>query len=127
MRLKIDVSPGEVIDKLVILSIKAAHIDAADKLAHVRREMAALEDVVGPVIRSHDALPPLIVELREINQALWDIEDALRVHEHEADFGPDFVARARLVYQTNDRRAAVKAKINDLLGSDIAEQKAYSV
>lgn len=64
--------------------------------------------------------------MRRVNEALWDVEDALRLHEARGDFGAEFVRLARSVYETNDRRARIKAEINAILGSDIAEQKSYA-
>jgi hypothetical protein len=64
--------------------------------------------------------------LRTINGRLWDIEDAIRRHERARDFGPGFIALARAVYQANDRRAAIKRQINDLLGSALIEEKSYA-
>jgi hypothetical protein len=81
---------------------------------------------VDPLLEAKPALHPLMEALAGLNERLWDIEDALRAMEKAGDFGPDFVELARQVYLTNDRRAAAKAQINALLGSDIAEQKSYS-
>lgn len=126
MRLLIEVSPGEVMDKLTILAIKEARLTDAEKLGHVRREAAVLRRAVDPLLEAKPALHPLMEALAGLNERLWDIEDALRAMEKAGDFGPDFVELARQVYLTNDRRAAAKAQINALLGSDIAEQKSYS-
>ncbi|WP_439579425.1 hypothetical protein [Elioraea sp.] len=125
MRLTIDVSPGEAIDRMTILAIKQDRISDPQKLAHVRREAEALGVVLAPLLRANPALQASVTALREVNEILWDIEDALRDDERRGDFGPEFVARARAVYRTNDRRAALKAEVNALLGSDIAEQKSY--
>ncbi len=126
MRLLIEVSPGEVMDKLTILAIKEQRLAQPEKLGHVRREAAVLRAAVAPLLDAQPALHPLTDALAGINARLWDIEDALRAMERNGDFGPAFVELARQVYLTNDRRAAVKAQINALLGSDIAEQKSYS-
>lgn len=126
MRLLIEVSPGEVMDKLTILAIKEQRLSHPEKLGHVRREAAVLRRAVDPLLETHPPLRPLMEALVGLNGRLWDIEDALRAMEQRGDFGPDFVELARQVYQTNDRRAAAKAEINALLGSDIAEQKSYS-
>jgi hypothetical protein len=126
MRLSIEVSPGEAADKLTILDIKRERIRDAGKLAHIAREAALLEAALAPLRARHPAILPLIEELRRVNEALWEVEDALRLHEKRGDFGPEFVRLARSVYVTNDRRAALKAEINAILGSDIAEQKSYA-
>ncbi len=126
MRLRIEVSPGEAIDKLAILSIKESRLTAADKLSHIRREAAILRRAVEPLLEEAPALRAAMAALVCVNETLWDIEDALRAFEKRGEFGPDFLRLAREVYLTNDRRAAVKAEINALLGSDIAEQKSYA-
>ena len=126
MRLTIEVSPGEAADKLTILHIKLDRIRDAGKLAHVGREAAVLEAALAPLRARFPAILPLIAELRAVNEALWDVEDALRLHEKRGDFGAEFVRLARSVYETNDRRARIKAEINRILGSDIAEQKSYA-
>jgi hypothetical protein len=126
MRLTIEVSPGEAADKLTILRIKQERIRDADKLAHIGREAALLEAALAPVCARFPAILPLMDDLKRLNEALWEVEDALRQHEKRGDFGDAFVRLARSVYLTNDRRAAVKAEINRLLGSDIAEQKSYA-
>lgn len=126
MRLTIEVSPGEAADKLTILHIKQDRIRDAEKLAHVGREAAMLEAALAPLRARFPAILPLIAELRAVNEALWDVEDALRLHEKRGDFGAEFVRLARSVYETNDRRARIKAEINRILGSDIAEQKSYA-
>ena len=68
----------------------------------------------------------LKAELKQVNEVLWEIEDRIRDCERAQDFGPDFIALARSVYKTNDRRAAIKRQINDLAGSTIVEEKSYS-
>lgn len=72
-----------------------------------------------------EELDSLATELRSINESLWDIEDEIRGCEQRSDFGPRFIELARSVYQTNDRRAAVKRQINERLGSRIVEEKSY--
>jgi hypothetical protein len=126
MRLTIEASPGEAADKLTILRIKQDRIRDAGKLAHVGREAEMLDAALAPLRASHPAILPLIADLRRVNEALWDVEDALRLHEARGDFGAEFVRLARSVYETNDRRARIKAEINAILGSDIAEQKSYA-
>ncbi|MBO9709472.1 MAG: hypothetical protein J7521_14800 [Caulobacter sp.] len=119
------ISAGELIDKITILRVKAARIGDAAKEANVRRELAQLETLAANELPDSDALAALTAELTEINAALWDIEDGKRDCERRQDFGEAFVALARRVYMDNDRRAAVKRRINDLVGSDIVEEKSY--
>jgi len=124
MRIKVEVSPGELIDKLTILEIKEERIGDADKVANVRREKATLEAAASDVLRAH-GIAALSAELKGINEALWEIEDRIRACEAEARFDAEFLELARAVYLTNDRRAAVKRRIDDRLGSDIPEEKSY--
>ena len=117
---------GELIDKLTILEIKAERIPDPRKLANVRRELALLSDLKRSRGISGARLDSLTAELKRKNCALWEIEDAIRQCERMGDFGPDFVALARSVYQENDRRAALKRDINVLFGSAIVEEKHYT-
>ncbi len=125
MAVLVPVSWGELIDKVTILQIKAEKISDADKLANVNRELAEL----NAVIDSHGPLPDtvrvIMDELREANTALWDIEDNIRACEREKRFDDEFIRLARSVYFSNDRRAALKRKVNELLGSSLVEEKSY--
>lgn len=125
MNLLIPVSAGELIDKITILRVKAERIGDPAKEANVRKELALLEDVCVQTIGAVAGLDPLTAELFAVNAALWDIEDGKRDCERRQDFGPAFIALARSVYIENDRRAAIKRRINDLTGSDIVEEKSY--
>jgi hypothetical protein len=115
---------GELFDKVTILQIKAERMTAPAALANVQRELSALQRIEATAPASDD-LAGLKDELAAVNLALWDIEDAIRDHEQAGDFGPRFVELARSVYRQNDRRAAIKRRINDLLRSDIVEEKSY--
>ncbi len=123
----VEVAPGELIDKIVILQIKSERITDAGKLAHVRAELALLESARDRSIPPSLALDDLTRDLREVNEAIWDVEDALRDCERCGDFSPHFVELARSVYRNNDRRAALKRAINDRLGSRLVEEKSYRV
>jgi len=121
----VPVSWGELIDKITILEIKAARIADPARRANVARELAALvkaRDAGGALPR---AVAPLTAELRTVNEALWEIEDAIRVCEAHSDFGGKFVELARGVYKTNDRRAGLKRRINEAMGSELVEEKSY--
>ncbi|MCA1780396.1 MAG: DUF6165 family protein, partial [Xanthomonadaceae bacterium] len=83
------------------------------------------DDASRPGISPKPDLEHLKDELKRINEALWEIEDAIRDCERDSDFGAHFIELARAVYKTNDRRAAVKRAINDALGSTITEEKSY--
>lgn len=124
MALLAPISAGELIDKITILRVKASRI-AQDKRANVRHELQLLEALAARELAAFD-LAALTEELTAINSGLWDIEDGKRDCERRGDFGPAFVALARAVYIENDRRAAVKRRINDVAGSDIVEEKSYA-
>ena len=126
MELSIPVSPGELIDKLTILEIKLEHIDDAGKRANVRHEHELLTAVWVAAGQENETISRLRAELLEVNQQLWDIEDAIRDCERAGDFGDRFVTLARSVYLRNDQRAALKKRINTELGSRIVEEKSYA-
>jgi hypothetical protein len=122
----VEIAPGELLDKITILEIKAARITDADKRHHVQTELAALQTVRDRAIPSSAEMGELTAELRQVNETLWDVEDAIRLCDREGDFGSRFVELARSVYRHNDRRAALKRRINELLGSLIREEKQYT-
>lgn len=126
MTVTIDVSPGELIDKITILQIKAERLSDPDKLRLVRYELELLEARRRQAVPETEEMARATASLREVNAALWDIEDEIRDCERAQDFGDRFVALARAVYRTNDRRAALKREINERLGSSINEVKAYA-
>jgi hypothetical protein len=121
----VPVSWGELLDKLTILEIKLERVGAPEARANVEREERLLRRIAEPVLDGAE-VAALVRRLREINQALWEIEDAIRVKERERDFGPGFIELARSVYSTNDERAAVKRKLNAVLRSDLVEEKSYA-
>lgn len=121
---RIEVSPGELVDKITILEIKSERIGDPAKLKNVAHELAELDKVAAALPDSAE-LTRLREALKEVNEALWGIEDEIRLCERGQDFGPRFVELARSVYRRNDRRAQLKRRINDLLGSAIVEEKSY--
>jgi len=125
-RIEVPISVGELVDKVTILEIKSEKIEDAGKRANIGRELDALTGVLAPLIAATPDLAPLKAELRAINETLWRIEDDIRDCERRRDFGTSFVELARSVYQTNDRRAATKRKIDELTGSDLVEEKSYA-
>ncbi|NBB92521.1 MAG: hypothetical protein GVY32_05045 [Gammaproteobacteria bacterium] len=125
MELLIPVSPGELLDKLTILEIKLDRIADEAKLVNIRREHELLMRVWRDAALDGDGIAALRAQLRDVNEALWEIEDGIRDEEREKRFGERFVTLARLVYQRNDERAALKRRINELLGSAILEEKSY--
>ncbi len=124
--LQVEVSPGELIDKITILEIKAERIADPDKLANVHRELESLTATREEALDSSPELDGFTAELRRINERLWEIEDDIRDCERNGDFGERFIELARAVYRTNDRRAAAKRSINELLGSELVEEKDYA-
>jgi hypothetical protein len=122
----VPVSPGEVLDKITILRIKAARMTDAAKLANVRRELELLERTwrESPYGR-HDVARDEAA-LQAVNERLWDIEDRIRDKERERAFDAGFIELARSVYIENDERAAIKKRINVALGSAIVEEKSYA-
>lgn len=126
MRITIEISPGELLDKISILEIKTERIPDGDKLAHIRRELETLSRSRAQDIPDNDGIRGLFSELKTINETLWEIEDDIRLCEKARDFGERFIRLARAVYITNDRRAAVKSRIDRLMQSDIGEMKSYA-
>jgi hypothetical protein len=125
MTIRVEISVGEFLDKLSILEIKSERIEDPVKLGHVRRELETLRGAwaASPFA---DADPgEEYAQLAALNRTLWDIEDQIREREACGDFGAGFVELARSVYRTNDRRAAIKRRLNLRLGSDLVEVKSY--
>ncbi len=119
------VSIGELVDKITILEIKAARIADATKLANVQAELQGLLPIWERLQQSQPALPGLKLQLRQINEQMWDIQDALRAKEAAQDFDDAFIQLARGVYRTNGERVEVKNSINRLAGSTLVEEKQY--
>lgn len=121
---KIEVSIGELIDKLSILKIKLKKIKDKKKLNFVRKEYKILKKKSKKFLKNRQVLN-LYFELVEINKRLWNIEDELRILENEKRFDKSFIELARLVYITNDLRFNLKNQINELTNSSLKEQKSY--
>lgn len=119
------VSFGELIDKLTILEIKSGRMRDAAKLANVRDELQLLGGLWSGDPASATDISAERGELKRINEALWEIEDEIRVKERDHAFDDRFIELARAVYHTNDKRAAVKRAINLKLGSRLVEEKSY--
>lgn len=119
------VSYGELIDKITILEIKRERMKNAEQLANVEKELQLL----GSTWDAHEASKTDIsterAGLKAVNEALWDIEDRIRILEKEQSFGDEFIAVARSVYIRNDDRADLKRQINLKLGSTLVEEKSY--
>lgn len=124
MSILVEVSAGELLDKITILVIKLEKISDPAKLVNIRKEYEMLMGVYHQIPESDDLLA-LKDELAGINLELWAIEDEVRDCERKEDFGEEFVRLARSVYRANDRRSVTKRKINDLLKSSLVEEKSY--
>ena len=124
--IKIDAAPGELIDKITILEIKAERIDDEMKRANVTFELATLTQARDVAIETSGQIRALSDQLKSVNERLWETEDAIRKCEKNKDFSDQFVELARSVYLLNDERAEIKRTINKLLGARIVEEKSYS-
>lgn len=120
--MKIEVSNGEIIDKLTILLIKLERIKDESKLLNIKKEYDELMRASAAILGTED---PLFKELYNINSDLWDIEDRIRDLEHRRDFGKDFIETARAVYFKNDKRSEIKRAINIKTSSGFIEEKSY--
>jgi hypothetical protein len=121
----VEISPGELIDKITILQIKAERITDPAKLASIRAELTSLLSARDRAVPSSSQLDELWHQLKTVNESLWQIEDDLRLCEAQQDFGPHFIQLARQVYLNNDQRFALKRQINNVLGSSLREEKAH--
>lgn len=124
--LMIEVGAGELIDKITILKIKADRMTDPAKLKNVNHELDVLSRAREENLKQSAELDRQEEALRQVNEALWVIEDDIRACEAAVDFGPKFIELARSVYIQNDKRAAIKKSINELCGSSIVEEKSYT-
>ena len=124
--IKVEISCGELIDKLTILSIKSEKIKDKEKLKNVQHEFKVLNEISQKLKSLNpDEFDNFFKKLRKINLSLWDIEDEIRKFEKESNFGEDFIELARSVYITNDERFRTKNEINTFFSSGIVEEKDY--
>jgi hypothetical protein len=120
--MKIEVSNGEIIDKLTIIQIKLERIKDKAKLVNLKKEYDELVKISSSIISTSD---PLYIALYGVNCELWDIEDHIRDLERNKDFGNDFISTARAVYVKNDKRSELKREINIKTSSGFMEEKSY--
>ncbi len=124
--MKIEVSNGEILDKLSIVAIKLNKISDINKKTNLEKEYNILWDAFSQMIDEYGAIiGNFYVELKDINQKLWDVEDSLRKMESEKNFGEEFVFLARNVYICNDIRYDIKRNVNLITNSNIKEEKSY--
>jgi len=126
MALMVEVSVGELLDKLTILEIKSERIDDPAKLANVHAELRVLRETWASSPLSARDVSEQLRRLKAVNEKLWAIEDGIRALEAAGSFGEEFVALARSVYFSNDERAAIKRELNTLLKSRLVEEKSYT-
>ncbi len=119
------VSFGELLDKISILKIKSERMTEPAKLANVRNELSALEATWMAHPAAGGDVAKLRMQLKAVNERLWEIEDAIRVKEKAREFDDGFIKLARSVYVENDERARIKKEINLALGSAYVEEKSY--
>ena len=123
--MKIEVSNGELLDKLSILQIKMIFIGDPLKLDNIQNEVFEIEPLANSLLDKSE-IKGLFFELKSVNLKLWEIEDSLRAKEKRKEFDEEFIRLARAVYFTNDKRAEIKREINEKSGSFLLEEKSYS-
>ena len=126
MSIKIELSVGELLDKISILQIKAERIVDPSKLENINKELDVLMSLWKDSAYSNNNLESETNEQKAINEELWDIEDKIRDKERNQVFDKGFIELARAVYITNDKRADIKRIINSKTGSELIEEKSYS-
>jgi hypothetical protein len=124
---KIQISWGELIDKITILEIKAERLKSRVATRNVRRELTVLNGVARKVLTQRKDVQELKQRLKALNDALWDIEDKIRAKEAAKLFDHEFIELARSVYMNNDRRGRLKREINAVLNSELVEEKQYTI
>ena len=125
-KILVEVSIGELLDKISILDIKKDKIKDETKLENILREYKILKEEYDNKVKNDDKLSKLYTSLKEINSKLWVIEDEKRLCEKNADFGDEFIKLSRDVHFLNDERAKIKLEINIHTGSKIKEIKEYT-
>ena len=126
--MQVEISIGELFDKLTILEIKMEKIDNKSKIENIRKEWDILHDKSMSILSifAEQSLFKKVFKLEEINRKLWDIEDWIRECEKQERFDKEFVELARSIYKLNDQRSEIKKEINLLTKSNIIEEKSYS-
>ena len=125
-KILVEVSVGELLDKITILEIKKERIKDSEKLKFIDSEYNVLREQLDKNVKNSEKLKNFFQSLKEINSKLWDIEDDKRMCEKNSDFGEKFIKLSRDVHFLNDERAKIKLEINNLTGSQIKEVKEYT-
>lgn len=123
---QIPISWGELLDKITILQIKLENLISQEALNNVAWELKQLQSIFFQSCPKAIKPKQLELELKKINQRLWDIEDKIRDKEKHKSFDDEFIQLARSVYITNDERSRIKRRINETFGSDLIEEKSYA-
>jgi hypothetical protein len=121
----IEISPGELLDRITILRLKLGHARDAERRHQFQKELDHLTARQAQSVPASPELNRLLADLAAVNTSLWDIEDELRECEKCGEFGERFVELARSVYQSNDHRMVLRQRINRCLGRDSAPEKVY--
>lgn len=124
MLVNVPISVGELIDKITILEIKQERFNDENKLINVNKEIKLLRDI-KETLDIPASVEIFTMMLRDTNRRLWEIEDGKRACEANNEFGDEFIKLSRELYINNDLRGMIKRKINDLVGSEIIEEKDY--
>ena len=119
--MKIEVSNGEIVDKLTILELKRQNAQTYEQARHIGEELNYLK----PIVEGMDIPEDLLTQLREVNKRLWEVEDMLREYERTSNFDKQFITFARAVYQTNNARFKLKSRINEITNSRLVEEKIH--
>ena len=119
--MKIEVSNGEIVDKLTILELKRQNAQTQEQARHIGEELEYLQ----PIVESMDIPTDILTQLREVNKKLWEVEDMLREYERKSNFNGQFITFARAVYQTNNTRFKLKSHINEITNSRLVEEKIH--
>ena len=119
--MKIEVSNGEIVDKLTILELKRQNAQTYEQARHIGEELNYLK----PIVEGMDIPEDLLTQLREVNKRLWEVEDMLREYEKTSNFGGQLITFARAVYQTNNARFKLKSRINEITNSRLVEEKIH--
>ena len=125
-KILVEVSVGELLDKISILEIKKGKIKNSEKLKFINDEFNILKEQFNKNVKSDEKLNNLFLELKQINSKLWVIEDEKRMCEKDSDFGKNFIKLSRDIHFLNDNRAKIKLEINNHTGSKIKEIKEYT-
>jgi hypothetical protein len=124
---KIQISWGELIDKITILEIKVQRLSSKQATENVCRELVSLNRISDKILLQRPDLKSLKQQLKSVNEVLWDVEDRIRAKEAAKSFDQEFIELARSVYINNDKRGDLKRQINALLNSEVAEEKQYTL